>query len=136
MRWVKNDGGRAAAGFQGVAGDCVTRAIAIATGLPYRQVYHEVAAACATYGKARSARNGVPKAVTKEIMRRHGGKWVPTMGIGTGTQVHLDPAELPSGIIVARLSKHVVAVKDGIVHDTYDPSRDGSRCVYGYWEFK
>lgn len=19
------------------------------------------------------------------------------------------------------------------VHDTYDPSRDGTRCVYGYW---
>ena len=36
------NGGRAAAGFRGAAGDCVTRAIAIATGLPYRQVYEEV----------------------------------------------------------------------------------------------
>ena len=34
-----NDGGRAAAGFRGEAGDCVTRAIAIATEQPYQDVY-------------------------------------------------------------------------------------------------
>ena len=32
--WLYNDGGRTAAGFKGETGDCVTRAIAIATGLP------------------------------------------------------------------------------------------------------
>jgi hypothetical protein len=37
-QFVNSDGGRAAAGFVGGAGDCVTRAIAIATGLGYRQV--------------------------------------------------------------------------------------------------
>jgi hypothetical protein len=39
MRFQYDDGGRAAASFKGEAGDCVTRAIAIATGLPYRVVY-------------------------------------------------------------------------------------------------
>lgn len=34
-----NDGGRAAAGFKGTARDCVARSIAIATGLPYCEVY-------------------------------------------------------------------------------------------------
>jgi len=33
IKFVKHDGGRAAAGFKGKSGDCVTRAIAIATGL-------------------------------------------------------------------------------------------------------
>lgn len=40
--FVVDDGGRAMAGFIGYAGDCVTRAIAIATGLPYRQVYDDL----------------------------------------------------------------------------------------------
>lgn len=25
-------------------------------------------------------------------------------------------------------------VHGGMVHDTFDPSRDGTRCVYGYWK--
>jgi hypothetical protein len=24
-------------------------------------------------------------------------------------------------------------VIDGVIHDTFDPSRGGTRCVYGYW---
>ena len=39
MIFKYNDGGRAAAGYQGAAGDCVTRSIAIVTGLPYEEVY-------------------------------------------------------------------------------------------------
>jgi len=31
------------------------------------------------------------------------------------------------------LFKHTTAVIDGIIHDTYDPSRAGTRCVYGYF---
>jgi hypothetical protein len=27
------------------------------------------------------------------------------------------------------------AVIDGVIHDTFNPSRGGSRCVYGYWVF-
>jgi len=32
-----NDGGRAAAGYKGKAGDCVVRSIAIVTNLPYQK---------------------------------------------------------------------------------------------------
>ena len=38
MRWVYHDGGRSQY-FKGTTGDCVTRAIAIATGIDYRKVY-------------------------------------------------------------------------------------------------
>jgi hypothetical protein len=37
-----NDGGRAAAGFKGQAGDCVVISIAIATGMPYQKVYDDL----------------------------------------------------------------------------------------------
>ena len=37
-----HDGGREAYGFKGGAGDCVVRSIAIASKLPYLQVYEEL----------------------------------------------------------------------------------------------
>ena len=37
-----NDGGRAAAGYKGKAGDCVVRSIAIAANLPYQAVYDDL----------------------------------------------------------------------------------------------
>ena len=38
MRYKQTDGGRLDAGFKGHGGDCVTRSIAIATGISYRTV--------------------------------------------------------------------------------------------------
>src|SRR6185312_4113529 len=42
MRFVLNDGGRAAAGYKGETGDCCARSVAIVTGLPYREVYDAI----------------------------------------------------------------------------------------------
>lgn len=39
MEFVYNDGGRSEAGFKGTTGDCVCRAIAIATQRPYKEIY-------------------------------------------------------------------------------------------------
>jgi hypothetical protein len=138
--FVENDGGRAAAGFKGEAGDCVTRAIAIATGLPYIQIYElvNVTAKDERTSKMKkrksSARTGVYKSTTKKIMQSLGFEWVPTMQVGQGCKTHLRGDELPSGRIVCKLSKHLVAVIDGVIHDTYDSSRQGTRCVYGYFK--
>lgn len=133
--FVYDDGGRAAAGFRGKeAGDCVARAVAIALELPYRQVYDDLAELSLAYGGRRSARDGVAPAVTRDYLTRHRGwVWTPTMSVGSGCRVHLRADELPPGRLVVRLSRHVCAVLDGVVHDIYDPSRDGTRCVYGYW---
>jgi hypothetical protein len=132
--YLKDDGGRAEAGFIGYAGDCVTRAIAIATGLDYRTVYDELARREQSRGKPRSARNGVSPKVYKPYLAELGCLWTPTMQIGEGCQVHLRTDELPPGRLIVRLSKHLAAVIDGVLHDTHDCSRDGTRCVYGYWE--
>jgi len=134
MFFQLTDGGREAAGFRGDAGDCVTRAIAIALELPYREVYDALAERQAARGKPRSARNGIPRRVYEDYLGERGWRWFPTMHIGTGCRVHLRADELPEGRIIARLSKHVCAVIDGVVHDTHDPSRDGTRCVYGYFQ--
>ena len=138
MKYVVNDGGRAEAGFKGHADDCVTRSIAIATRLPYKEVYdalNELAQRERPRAGSRrsSARTGVYRATYDRFMLDHGWIWVPTMGIGSGCQVHLRKKELPKGHLVVRLSKHVTAVINGIIHDTHDPQRDGTRCVYGYY---
>jgi hypothetical protein len=142
LDWVYDDGGREAAGFKGDADDCTVRAIAIATGLPYHAVYLDLTRRMKmrarrkgkpTVGVKVSPRNGVPIEVSKEFMAERGWQWVPTMSIGSGTTVHLREDELPDGRVIARVSKHVCAVIDGVVRDTFDPSRDGQRAVYGYW---
>jgi hypothetical protein len=56
------------------------------------------------------------------------------MRIGSGCTVHLRADELPPGRLIVNVSRHTVAVIDGVIHDTYDPSRDGTRCVYGYFQ--
>jgi hypothetical protein len=78
-------------------------------------------------------RNGVSRKVYEPYLRALGWTWTPTMGIGTGCTVHLHPAELPTGRLVVAVSRHLVAVIDGVIHDTHDPSRGGFRCVYGYY---
>ena len=137
--FVYDDGGRVAAGFKGSAWDCVTRAIAIATGMSYREAYDLVNAHSKTErgGKRRrwksSARTGVHKPLTRKVLKTLGWEWTPTMFIGQGCKVHLRADELPSGRLIVAVSKHLCAVIDGGVHDTSDPSRGGTRCVYGYW---
>jgi hypothetical protein len=141
MEFVKSDGGRKAAGFKGKAGDCFARAVAIATHRPYREVYdliNEVAKGERTGKRKRDrscARTGVYKYTVKKVMESFGWEWVPTMRVGTGCRVHVRSEELPSsGPLVLNLSKHFSAVVDGVLYDAYDSSRDGTRCVYGYWQ--
>lgn len=141
MRWVHDDGGRKAAGFRGETGDCVTRAIAIATGLPYLDVYQDMADGMwgrrqrrSSKPHPRTARDGVERKVYEPYLFKHGWVWTPTMKIGSGCQVHLTESELPSGRLIVAVSKHLTAVIDGEVHDIFDPSRGGTRCVYGYYQ--
>jgi hypothetical protein len=154
MEFVYDDGGREAAGFRGKAGDCVARAVAIASGKPYAEVYAALADGMGKQrkSKGRSARNGVStkRKWFKDYMQALGFSWTPTMQIGQGCKVHLDAGELPSGRLVVAVSRHYVAVIDGVLRDTFDARRfafDGladfekdegvgarpSRCVYGYW---
>jgi hypothetical protein len=81
-----------------------------------------------------SARTGVYKPTTRRLLESLGWQWHPTMAIGQGCQVHLRKDELPGGRLIVSVSKHIVAVIDGVIHDTHDPSRDGTRCVYGYFQ--
>lgn len=145
LPWTYDDGGRVAAGYEGKAGDCVTRAIAVASGRPYADVYMELASLNARMPRSKrrrrgqvgvfSARHGIytKSKLFKDYMEGLGFYWVATMRVGSGCKVHLRRGELPMGRLVTMVSKHACAVIDGVVHDTYDCTRDGTRCVYGYY---
>ena len=143
MHFVYDDGGRKESGYKGTTGDCATRAIAIAAGLPYATVYAELADGCAnqraskhTPKMSRSAANGIyrKRKWFKDYMKSLGFTWTSTMGIGTGCTVHMRSNELPKGRLVVALSKHIAAVIDGKLYDNHDCTRNGTRCVYGYWK--
>ena len=53
------------------------------------------------------------------------------MRFGQGCRVRLRAEELPTGRLIARLTGHVAAVFDGVLHDAENGYR--GRCVYGYW---
>lgn len=141
-----NDGGREQAGFKGGAGDCVVRSIAIAANLPYMQVYEDLKIANGRYAQVKndrlakrlsikgpSPRSGNHRNVFHDYILSKGFEWVPTMMVGAGCRVHLRPEDLPSGTLIVKVSKHLTAIIDGVIHDTHNPSRGGSRCVYGYY---
>lgn len=139
IEYQYDDGGRADAGYKGTTGDCVVRAITIASGLPYQQVYDDLNVLAKDerprgHRKRSNARTGVQKPTIRRYMESLDFEWVPTMGIGTGCKVHLKADELPSGTLVVSVSKHLAAVIDRVLHDNHDSSRDGTRCVYGYWQ--
>jgi hypothetical protein len=137
MEFIYSDGGRQLAGFKGNTGDCVTRAIAIATQKPYQEVYDALNKLSKVEkpikGKNSLARTGVFRKTYENYLLENGWKWTPCMKIGQGCKVHLRKEELPSGRLIVSVSRHLTAVIDGVIYDNHDCSRDGSRCVYGYY---
>lgn len=141
MKFIFDDGGAGNKSYK----NCVPRAIAIATGISYQQVFNDLnklqvdwiltsRSRCAMRAKpTKTPNNGVFKDVYAKYLKALGWKWTPTMKIGSGCKVHLRSEELPKGKIIASCSKHLVAILDGVIHDTYDCSRDETRCVYGYY---
>lgn len=128
--WVRDDGGYTPTSSREGYLLSATRAVSIATGRRFRDVYNALTASL-TYWR-RPPWRAVSVAIHRYITRS-GWRWTPTMGIGTGCRVHLRADELPAGRLLVSVSRRLVAVIDGVIHDVADPSRGGTRCVYGYW---
>lgn len=139
MEFQYNDGGRKENGFKGTTKDCVARAITIITGLPYIRVIDDLYSYIEKerVGKRQKRKSDPYKGVYKKTYNKYlkdlGYKWIPCTFIGKGCTVHLRAEELPKGRLIARLSRHLTAVIDGVIHDTFNPDRNGTRCVYGYY---
>ena len=139
MEFIYSDGGRSKYFKAEKVGDCCVRAICNATGKDYKEVYDAInlLAKSERTGKRKkkvsNSRSGVYAKPAGKYLESLGWVWRPTMFIGSGCTTHVRADELPSGKLVLNLSRHFTCVKDGVLYDTYDCSRDGNRCVYGYW---
>lgn len=135
MKFVYADGGRNKYFKAEHVGDCVTRAIANATGLDYKKVYDDLNRITKKKKQRGSSRSGIMMEVAKEYIENClGWTWIPCMKIGTGCKVHVREDDLPNGRLILRLTRHFTCVENGALYDTYDCSRGGTRCVYGYWK--
>lgn len=112
-----DDGGRLKAGFKGSARDCVVRALAIATGKPYGDLYSELATARAATGKPRSARNGIARNVYEPIFAAHGLRKVK---LPPGPRPTFGEAHAKFGDCIVSTRKHVCALINGALRDTND----------------
>jgi len=121
--WIYNDGGRAEFGSVAFAGDCVCRAIAIATGEAYGEVYEELR----RLGDE-TPRDGTYDEVAEAYFGRRG--WL-SRDLESPTPVRLE--HLPPGRLVVKLEGHLTAVIDRTIHDTHDPRRHGQLEVTGYF---
>jgi hypothetical protein len=142
LPWIYDDGGRKASGFGGEANDCVCRSIAIAAQQDYEKTYEDLKALGLkeriTWNRRSLGRSHPHTHIWRTTYRKYldqlGWVFVPTMFIGSGCRVRLAQCNLPeNGRYVIQVSKHLTALVEGQIHDTYDPSREGTRCVYGYW---
>ena len=115
MNWVYDDGGRAAAGYKGSAGDCGVRAIAIAVGHDYAYVYDrafDIARHVDKPGRSHSPRDGFSTKAMHAFMAEEHWKWTPTMSIGSGTQVHLRADELNRLVLFYNAQKKRLEAKE------------------------
>lgn len=136
MPYVFDDGGRSLY-FKGKGvGDCVCRAIAIASGRDYKEIYDGLFSAM-----KKSPRSGVftGKKAFKDFMASLGFTWVSLCYVGSPDASHFYKGELPDGRLVVSAHRHYIAVVDGVVRDTWDSRRNSYgevRRIYGYWRMK
>ena len=144
---VFNDGGRSNY-FKGKTGDCVTRAISIASDQDYKKVYDDIKSLSKEYAQKRNnkasrrikqlgnrcVRQGTSKAVYHPYLLEQDWIWIPTNHIGQEDKVYLRPSELPEGKLIVQIRKYLTVVENGLLYDTYDCSdRPTTPMVYGYY---
>ena len=142
------DGGREDAGYKGDAGDCVTRAISIATAwasrgrYEYEQHRSELMKRKAKWrktsrskrakaSKSNSVRNGTPKEVYRPYLEDLGWERVSLVKFGDPTRKEMVKEDIPNDIVILEVRKHLVTCANHVVLDTWD-CREATLFVDGF----
>ena len=128
-----DDGGRAAAGYRGKTGDCVVRAIAICAGEDYRAVYVTMAGHMKRNGYAASGNAYATRERSRKAPRRRGQLTARRVQDSVLEAFGFRKARLPVGErptyteahrrygdCIVGTTKHLAAVVDGALRDTFD----------------
>lgn len=110
--------------------DCAPRALTLATGIPYEQVFKELQEDNTKYAgrKALIERGGTYNKVTNDFLVRNGWKKLKDIG-----KVLLKKDQLPDCPCVVLVAGHTLYVENGRVWDTWDSRGDRSRQVHEIW---
>lgn len=139
LDFIYNDGGRKDAGYKSIVGDCVVRAIAIATNQSYQLTYNAINEFSKREYKSKlkpfrsSSKSGVYKCTYDRYLKHLGWKWIPLMSFTTKTRYKMNRNDIPKGRIIVKTYRHLTAVIDHVIHDLHDYSNNGNRCVHGYY---
>ena len=130
--WQYDDGGRRAAGYKGSTRDCVTRSIAIASGLSYAEVYYSVNQLAKDGKKERygNARTGVSQIAYVPLIKSLG-FIEQTVESGSAIKIGDIPSE---GTFIVHIQRHLTVVCNGVIHDTFNPSKDGTAKIIHLWK--
>lgn len=112
-------------------GDCVKRALTLATNKDYKTVSLELN----RLKKVTGAKKFNDNNNWKEYVKLQGWEKLSFPAIAGQPRMngHRFVENYPKGTYLLRMSKHLVTVKDGIIYDTWD-CRD--KCVYNAWIVK
>ncbi len=128
-----DDGGREAAGYRGSSGDCVVRAIAVCARQDYRAVYRTMAEHMKRNGYAASGNAYAIRERSRKASRRKGqvaarrvqDRVLELYGfrkvrLPAGARPTFTEAHRRYGDCIVGTTKHVAAVVDGALRDTFD----------------
>ncbi len=126
--FLYSDGGRSESRRPKQKNDCTVRAVAVALNEPYDTVYEWFK------GEGRKCSKGFH---IKDWLAKDGRfEKIPFPAIKG--QKRMNPSkfcgEFKRGKYICRTAKHVFAVIDGVVHDTWEQRPD--RCIYTAWEVR
>lgn len=121
-----DDSGRSKSTRPKQKNDCTVRAIALVRGMGYDEAYDLMA----EEGRKCSKGFDIVKWLKKQ-------SWAKKMAFpAVKGERRMNPAKFcetyKEGKYICRVSKHVFAVIDGVVHDTFESRPD--RCIYTAWK--
>ena len=109
-------------------GDCVIRALTVATGKPYADVYKELFDISLATGYILNEKRVEDKLLEKYGFIKHK---QPRKNDNTKYLIgELDALTSPRGVVVARCAHHLTVVVDGVLVDTWDCRY---KCISNYY---
>ena len=155
LEFTYSDGGRSNY-FKGEAGDCVVRAISIATEIDYKVIYDKLfdlnkdyiakkntklskKMKSRTRERGGSPRSGNYKKIYHDYLLNNNWRWVSLRKFGSKERTKLDELTNKGNIIVA-VNRHLMCMKNGTVYDTWDSrwsywfEKKSVRTANGYYE--
>lgn len=129
--YVFDDGGRKKAGYKGRTTDCIVRAIAIATQLPYEEVYKRIADMRYKWGYSRTGKGGrlpvrpMPQGFRRPKKETRMKRYMKAFGfqkvrLPRGPKPTYTEAYKKYGNCIVKTTKHICALREGALHDTFD----------------